>query len=542
MLWLLRPRGTAGMVAVVLLASVLLGFVVDRLVARAQTPLQRARHLGEAGSLVAAEQEYLRIVAERPADVPVIVDLLEVHARIDEAVAEEHDDMPPAPSAGKPRRPKHVEKGASEARIDAVVSSPALSGDAALLVRWWRAVLGRSSSSDDDDAVLAVADREPPAAWANHLLGRQAQLEGDMAKAAKRFAREGMSFADRPDDVELACRLWVTEGEWGGLASALAQPRFAAQVPAATRMEEAMHRRDWLAVARWFLPAQYEGTTWGVGLLAALAGLVWTVICAVIGRVDERPSFRGPLYLAALVLGVASTYLTIALVLLEEQALHFVERGEPASDAIYFVVGVGLREELSKMALLLPLVPIIKRWGRRREALACGALVGLGFAAEENIGYFHGGLATAHGRFLTANFLHISTTGLVAVSLDDAARGRNEEATSLSRTLPLVVITHGMWDFLATDGAVFGDLGGYLSMITFVFLARRFGDVIRDLPGREGPLLRVFSVGLAIVAGGTYVYAASLVGPAHAAAAVASGALGLVVTIYVFAQELARVG
>jgi hypothetical protein len=269
---------------------------------------------------------------------------------------------------------------------------------------------------------------------------------------------------------------------------------------------------------------------------------VWIVICATIGRVDERRAFRAPLYLAAFVLGVASTYLTIAIVHVEENFFHFVERGDPASDAIYFVVGVGLREELAKMLLLLPLVPIIKRWGRRREALACGALVGLGFAAEENLGYFHLGLNTALARFLTANFLHISTTGLVAVALDDAVRGRDDEDTSLSRTLPLVVITHGMWDFQASGSASFGGMGPYLSTVTFIFLARRFVDVIRDLPGREGPLLRVFSVGLAVVAGGTFVYASTLVGPGHAALALASGAIGLGIVVYVFARELGRVG
>jgi hypothetical protein len=300
-----------------------------------------------------------------------------------------------------------------------------------------------------------------------------------------------------------------------------------------------MKRHDWLGVARWFFPAQYEGTTLGIGLLAGLAGIVWLVICVTIGRVDERPALRAPLYLLAIPLGVASAYLTLALSIVEDN-LRFVERHDAASDAIFFVVGVGLREELAKMLLLLPLVPFVSRWGRRREALACGALVGLGFAAEENINYFRMGLDTALARFLTANFLHVSTTGLVAVAIDDLARRRSDEETSLSRTLPLVVLAHGMWDFLASDSQPFGQLGPYLSMMTFVFLARRFGDVIRSLPGREGPLLRVFAVGVALVAGGTFVYASSLVGPVHAAMALAGGMLGLGIVIYVFAQEFGR--
>ncbi len=95
MLWLLRPRGTAGIVVVVLLASLLLGLVADRLAIRAQTPLDRARHLALAGELVAAEEAYLAIVAARPGDIPVLIELLEVHARIDDAKA-----PPGAPTGG----------------------------------------------------------------------------------------------------------------------------------------------------------------------------------------------------------------------------------------------------------------------------------------------------------------------------------------------------------------------------------------------------------------------------------------------------------
>jgi hypothetical protein len=525
------------MVVVVLLASLLLGIAADGLARRAQTPLDRARQLARAGELVAAEQTYLALLAEHPGDLPVVIELVEVHAHIDLVNAAPSDASPGAVP------PKPREQGVDESRIDLVVSSPALTGDEAMLARWWRSVMTHSTATDEDEAVVRAADRDPPPPWANHLLAHHAELHGDLLEAAKRFAREGTAFADRREDVDEACRIWAAKNDWEALAAALAQPRFSSQVSAAMRMEEATHRRDWLGVVRWFFPAQYEGTTLSVALLAGLAGLVWLVICGVMGRVDERPALRAPLYLSAFGLGVASTYLTLALVLVEENSLHLVERGQPASDAIYFVLGVGLREELSKMLLLLPLVPIIKRWGRRREALTCGALVGLGFAAEENINYFHLGLSTALARFLTANFLHISTTGMVAVALDDAARGRSDEATSLSRTLPLVVLAHGMWDFLASGGSmVFGEFGPYLSMVTFVFLARRFGDVIRGLPGREGPLLRVFSVGLAVVAGGTFVYASSLVGPSHAAAALAGGALGVAIVIYVFAQELGRIG
>jgi hypothetical protein len=187
--------------------------------------------------------------------------------------------------------------------------------------------------------------------------------------------------------------------------------------------------------------------------------------------------------------------------------------------------------------LLLPLLAIVLRWGRRREALACGALVGLGFAAEENIGYFHMGLSTALARFLTANFLHVSTTGIAAVAIDDALRGREEREGDLSRALMTVIAAHGLYDFFLSSAAIASG-GPFLSMIVFIFLARRFVGALRDLPGREKPLLRSFCVGLAIVAGATFIYASALVGPAAAAVALAGGALGLALVTMVFMQEL----
>jgi RsiW-degrading membrane proteinase PrsW (M82 family) len=284
---------------------------------------------------------------------------------------------------------------------------------------------------------------------------------------------------------------------------------------------------------------QYENVAPAIVALAALSGLVWFAICALIGRVHERPKFRIALYVAAFALGVASTYVAVALAIVEETFFHFTEKGEAALDVIYFVFGVGLREELAKALLFLPLVPVLHRFGSRRDALACGALVGLGFAAEENLGYFHLGLPTALARFLTANFLHLSTTAIVAVAIDDAVRHRESETNGWSQTLPLVVLTHGVYDFFLSNSAV--GAASFASMLALVLLARRFVNVIRELPGREGPLLRFFVVGLAIVAGGTFVYASTLVGAVHAASAIASGALGLVIVGYVVGRELGSV-
>jgi RsiW-degrading membrane proteinase PrsW (M82 family) len=533
---LLRRHPLLALIAAVLLVSVGAGFAADAIATSLRPAIDRARSLSQEGRFDQAERLYLDLAAQRPGDVPLCIELLDNHEHLVRfGIARKHaapaELETPLPTLSAP---------VDEARIDSLLASPALVGDGALLVRWWRLVITDRDADEEETAVIAAAERRPPAPWANHLLGRAADREGRESDAAESFAREASAFADRRGDATAACHIWIDAGEWERLGTALGDAQFAQQVPAVVRMQMAVHSRYWAGAARWFFASQYERTTTGILLLAGLAGVVWFGFCALVGRVHEHPRLRVPLHVAAFGLGVLSTYLTIALAILEETVLHFTEKGLPAADAIYYVFGVGLREELAKALLFLPLVPILKRFGTRRDALACGALVGLGFAAEENLGYFHLGLSTALARFLTANFLHLSTTGIVAVAIDDAVRGRDDEITGWSQTLPLVVITHGVYDFFLSS-SVAGSQSSFVSMLCFVLLARRFVNVIRQLPGREGPLLPFFLVGLAVVAGGTFVYAATLVGVAHAGSSIAIGALGLVIVAYVFGREFGSV-
>jgi RsiW-degrading membrane proteinase PrsW (M82 family) len=533
----LRSHALLALVASVLLLSLAAGYAADRLATRQRPPVERAEALAQTGRFDAAEAMYLALAAQRPSDVPLLVALLDNHdrlvrSRLARAAPDPDDELEP-PTMAAP---------VDEDRIDAVLASPALVGDARLLVRWWRLVLADAEDARERHEVVEAATRLSPVPWANHLLGRVADRDGNQALAAEAFAREAEAFADRRDDATAACHIWIDAHDWDRLGEALSRAQFARQVPAAVFLDNAIARHQWLGAARWFFVAHYEGATVGIWSLAALSGLVWFAFCAVVGRIGERPRLRLPLFAAAFALGVASTYLVIALSILEEDVLHFVEKGQAAADVIYYVLGVGLREELSKALFVLPLSFAIVRWGTRRDALACGALVGLGFAVEENVGYFQQGLSTALARFLTANFLHLSTTGIVAVAIDDALRGHTdhrERQDGWSQTLPLVVVTHGVYDFFLSSSAPNG--ASFASMLTFVLLARRFVNVLRELPGREGPLLPMFLVGLAVVAGGTFVYASTLVGVRHAALSIALGALGLVIIALVFGREFGSV-
>ncbi len=227
------------------------------------------------------------------------------------------------------------------------------------------------------------------------------------------------------------------------------------------------------------------------------------------------------------------------LIAIEEAKLRLVETGDPARDVLFFVFGVGLREEAAKLLLFLPLLPVLRRWGDKLDVLVCGAMVGLGFAAEENLGYLaqenlHAGL----GRFLTANFFHMALTGTLASALDDFVGDREKHAADFTRTSLFIVAIHGGYDFLLSHEE-YG--GSYFAMTAFVFLTRIFLGAVetaRRRADRGITPLHAFVFAVAIVTGVSLAFAVTTVGPLGALLVMGSGLLGEGIIVYVFVRTL----
>jgi RsiW-degrading membrane proteinase PrsW (M82 family) len=273
--------------------------------------------------------------------------------------------------------------------------------------------------------------------------------------------------------------------------------------------------------------------------MTGVAALAWGFFCARLGKLGERVRRRLPLYLLAFVLGVLSVVPTVCLIAVEEAKLRLVETGDPMRDLLFFVFGVGLREEASKLLLFLPLLPILRKWGDKLDVLVCGALVGLGFAAEENLGYLASGdLHTGLGRFLTANFLHMAMTAILATALDDFVRNREKHGAEFSRITVMVVVMHGGYDFLLSHEE-FG--GSYFAMAVFFFLVKMFltaVDHARRKADRGMTITQAFVLSLAVVTGTSAVYAVASVGPVHGALVMTEGLLGVAILIYCFVTTL----
>jgi RsiW-degrading membrane proteinase PrsW (M82 family) len=525
------PAGT--LVGLIAIASFVVALMTGLLRGAERGALEGARALVESGKYEEAERDYLGLVEKEPGDFPLLLELLDNHESLVHAGEDEHVDATPMAESDRPRSaPPPPER---DVRVEALLAR--IPPDAAMLAGYWHHVLRDTASEAERARVVAAADREPPSAWANHVLAREASRSGDRQAAAARFGREAKAFEGRRGDARLACDLWVALGDWPSVDAALADPRFERQLGPGDRFDLAAQGGHWTQALRWIVPAQADRATLGILLLAAFSAAVWFTICSAIG--SPMPAGRRvPLHAAAFGLGIASTYLTIGVYAAEVHFVPSLGSTDLGSQALDCLVGVGPREEVAKGLLALPVLLWVKRWGRRRDALACGGLVGLGFAAAENVGYFETGLNTALVRFLTANLFHISATGLLAAAIDDALRGRSTKGNGVGWTLGFLVVMHGLYDLFALAPAQGDSAIAFLSLVPFVLVTRSFLSAVRELPRPDGRLQRKFVVGMALVAGATFVYASARVGPKHAGVAMAEGLLGTAIVLFMVIDEL----
>lgn len=495
---------------------------------RTKTDSERANALMRSGKAAEAELIYAGVVREHP-DVATVLALLQAH------------NMASATrTLGNARRDLGAWDGAAplaEEEIDRIIGG--LPADVRLIARFSRRAPAHDVPDDVRREVTDGAKGEPPLPWTNHVLAHEAALSGDAVTAATFYMREGLAFPDRRADVDRALGAWIEIGAWEEIDERMQDPRVSASASPGIRYEIAVHQRDWRGAVR-AMPGAWAPRFNAAGFgLAGVAALAWAFFCARLGKIGGRPKVRLPLYATAFVLGVLSVAPTMFLIAVEEAKLRLVETGEPARDILFFVFGVGLREEFSKLLLFAPLLIPLRKWGDKLDVLVCGAMVGLGFAAEENLGYLASeNLHTGLARFLTANFMHMAMTGILASALDDFVRNTEKFAPEFTRATLMVVLMHGAYDFLLSH-AEFG--GPFLAMVVFVLLTRLFlaaVDQARRSADRGITPVHAFVLAVAAVTGTSLAHAFALVGPRQAGLVMAEGLVGEAVIVFVFVRTL----
>ncbi len=538
------PSGQPRLVLPAIVALVLTfaaGWAGMRLVQRTLPDEQRATALAKTGKFAAAETIYVRMLREKPS-VRTAIALIENHR-----VATTLKRLRRGGKPSSPVTPATIEDP-TDLRVDEAVMSDAvldelletgLPPDVSLVARFWRAVGTGVMPSGLREVVAIGAMQEPPLPWHNHVLAHEALRNKDLEEAAKLYEREGLAFPERHEDIDRAMAIWIGLGSWDHVRERMQDARIRDATDPITKYKFAVHERDWKNAAKWLATAWRPRMTLPSLVMTGVAALAWGFFCVRLGKLGEKPLRRSILYGLAFVLGVLSIIPTVCLIAVEEASLRLVETGDALRDILFFVFGVGLREEASKLLLFLPLLFILRKWGDKLDVLVCGALVGLGFAAEENLGYLASGdLHTGLGRFLTANFMHMAMTAILAAALDDFVRDREKYAVDFSRATLMVVGMHGAYDFLLSHEE-YG--GSYFAMGVFFILVRMFLSAVHDARRKADKgltLTQVFVLAVAVVTGTSAVYAVAAVGPIQGAIVMTEGLLGVAILIYAFVRTL----
>lgn len=286
------------------------------------------------------------------------------------------------------------------------------------------------------------------------------------------------------------------------LRHTLEDPERLRQLDVWTRCDVAVKLRAYGELFRSVLVMDLQGLRPGLFILSLLAVAVWLSILLQFSSAWQHWF----LVSAAMFLGVCSAFLTLYVVFLQEHIRGFVPNGDLGHDLLYWIAGVGLREEAIKVICFLPCLPWLVRQGSPLLALITAATVGLGFALQENAIYFlAGGSSVTWGRFLTATFLHASLTGIAGYSLYTLFFPARRNWENALVDMLSVVIAHGMYDaFLGVRQLADSSV---LSLVFIAYLAYRFFGLIHEL--REPSRITVSPLGI-FVLGGALVIAAAL--------------------------------
>jgi len=335
---------------------------------------------------------------------------------------------------------------------------------------------------------LALLEKQPQRA--RELFRRELDLRP--SRYAAGVLLQGALRADGEGNEERLRKLRQDERVWNAVEPAL-QLRAAAEL------------RDWSALAIAVLRTDYLENRWTLVGLSIAVATVWFVIVTQFAGFESR---QWPLYGASVVLGLLSATATIYVVVIQEHVLEVMRPGgDVLSGILYYVAGVGLREELLKLLFFVPLLPWLIRRGRAIDAVVSAGLVGLGFSLNENLGYFHrGGESSAVGRLLTANIAHVSWTGLIGFTLFRVVWFKGRYWDEVVGTFLVVVLAHGFYDALIGVPQLAREFG-IGAMIILALSVWKYFDVTESHFRPSGvriSVLAVFVLGTALMVGLTF--------------------------------------
>ena len=284
---------------------------------------------------------------------------------------------------------------------------------------------------------------------------------------------------------ELALTVAMTSGDSDLMNLVTSDSALAQEVSHWFEYSRGVEEQNWDLILKHFIPTQFEDIPLFPLFLTLVAGGIWAVL--IFSFTVNRPSLSLILLgLVALVLGALSTWPTILTLLWTEFEFGWTEGTDFFSTLFYMIASVGLREEVLKMLFYAPLLVYTGKEGRDLEALLLGALVGLGFAIEENLSFFaRHGASTAVSRFVSANMLHFYLTGITSLALTRAVRNPAKWAMDSFQVLVFAILLHGIYNTLGSQPLpIVGDLSTFAWATLFGCAALFFRELEHLAPPR----------------------------------------------------------
>jgi RsiW-degrading membrane proteinase PrsW (M82 family) len=300
----------------------------------------------------------------------------------------------------------------------------------------------------------------------------------------------------------------------------------------------ATHKHHWFRASLSIGKQIFTEFDASVAGLVLLSGSIWFLIWLQAIQAMEAPFARITLCAASFALGVLSVIPTLLLVYWSENDLGLTEGQGLWGDIVFFLGGVGPREELCKLLAVLPLMPFLLKRGKRIEALVVAGFAGLGFAVEENFQYLSQHVAGAYGRFLTANFFHVAATALIGLGLFESLTEPRKKWWVFPYVFLWVSFIHGTYDLFLSSEEL-SSLKG-LSMASFIWIGLVFFKRLRAARSLETNYFWIAAsviLGVATVSAATLVYTSEAVGLANAVGALAAQAFSLGMLIYFFVWQ-----
>ena len=372
-----------------------------------------------------------------------------------------------------------------------------------------------------------LANGTPPPPCASELAAGLALRAGAPPVAVAWLMREGLSFPEAKESRRAAVHLALEIQDVNSLQSMRDVPGWIEGCTPSVQSAVGGLLMDVPLLWKAMLWDHFTDIPWLYLFVTLMVGGVWTVILV---QHDEVREWRWVRPILPVIAGVASIWPTVAILYWQEYAQGLVKGGEFPMDIWYWIIGVGAREEISKLALFAVFLPWLVKARAPGRALLTGAFVGLGFAIEENVQYYHSeGVTAVLGRLLTANFLHICLTAIVSHELYRVFRSRFATAGDFVVTFGGVILAHGLYDWLGDADPY--DVGGWLGIALFLMIAIRFFDLLaQEMEWKRSTVSHraVFVLGCAVIVAVVFVLAGIQGNSIEAVAEAGQSCLGIV--------------